>query len=44
MIRGFTPQSKANQFLGSGSQPIIATTDQLGVYPPPPPRLGGYFN
>ena len=23
------PQSKANQFLGSGSQPIIAATDQL---------------
>ena len=41
MIGGFTPQPKANQFLGSGSQPIIATTDQLRVYAPP---LGGYFN
>ena len=40
MIGGFTPQSKANQFLGSGSQPIIVATDQLGVYAP---LLGGYF-
>ena len=38
MIGGFTPQSNANQFLGSGSQPIFATTDQLGVYAPPPLR------
>ena len=36
MIGGFTPHSKANQFLGSGSQPIIDATDQLGVYAPPP--------
>ena len=36
MIGGFTPQSKANQFLGNSSQPIIAATDQLGVYIPPP--------
>ena len=39
--RGLHPLVQANQFLGSGSQPIIAATDQLGVYAPPP--LGGYF-
>ena len=33
MIGGFAPQSKP-QFMGSVSQPIIAATEQLGVYAP----------
>ena len=36
--RGLHPPVQASQFLGSGSQPIFAATDQLGVSAPP---LGG---
>ena len=34
MIGGFTPPVQANQCMGSVSQPIIAATEQLGVYAP----------
>ena len=37
---GLRPPMRAIQFMGSVSQPIIAATDQLVVYPP---FLGGYL-
>ena len=37
---GLRPPMRDIQFVGSVSQPIIAATDQLVIYPP---FLGGYL-
>ena len=35
IVGGFTPPVQSQPVLGSGSQPIVAATDQLGVSAPP---------